>query len=610
MPAGSPTSVPGVWSADAAEQHPTTRTVPRSGEGVAGSLLHPLPCSPMLQELADDRRLPAWLKSVCRGTEMGELVLAHDWSATALGAPADWSIGLRTAVSVCLSSRFPMLVVWGPELVKIYNDGYRPILGRDKHPGALGASAAGVWPEIWDTIGPLFHDVMATGVPTWHEHEPLMIERNGFTEECFFVWSYSPLFDDDGTIGGVLDVVTETTDAVVAQRRLSTLTMLGAALVDAEQVTDVCVRAITALSSASDDLCSAEIHLMVGDDLARVASNRREDSSGGDDRLWPAADTLRAVALDRTPVVIGGDAGTPVGTMPAGEYLLPLGDEHAGVQGVLVLELNQHRPFDDGYSRFLRLLATTIGSSLESSFRRAMQLGEYRHISDTLQAAMLQPASDLPTVAARYLPAVGNLAVGGDWYDVIDLGHDHRAVVVGDCVGHGLQAATVMAQLRSAARAMLLEGRDPAAVLDGLDLFAATLDGADCATVVCVVVDRATDVVTYSRAGHPPPLLVSGSRARWLDDAGGAPLTIDSGPRVNATLRLHADDVIVCYSDGLVERRGESLDLGLARLADAALRHRGSSVQHLADALLRELIPDGAADDVVLVVKSLPAERH
>eukprot|EP01036_Dinobryon_divergens_P049384 gene49384-66171_t len=237
----------------------------------------------MQQDRPDDAPLPAWLVSVCEGTEMGELMLAHDWSATTLGTPDTWSIGLRTAVSVCLSSRFPMLVVWGPELVKIYNDGYRPILGRDKHPGALGAPASAVWPEIWSTIGPLFHDVMATGVPTWHEHEPLMIERNGFTEECFFIWSYSPLFDDDGTIGGVLDVVTETTDEVVAQRRLSTLTMLGAALVDAEQVTDVCVRAIAALSSAADDVRSAEIHLMVGDDLARVASTRREDG-GGDDR--------------------------------------------------------------------------------------------------------------------------------------------------------------------------------------------------------------------------------------------------------------------------------------------------------------------------------------
>jgi len=118
---------------------------------------------------------------------------------------------------------------------------------------------------------------------------------------------------------------------------------------------------------------------------------------------------------------------------------------------------------------------------------------------------MLKPVSDLPTVAARYLPAVGRLAVGGDWYDVISIGNRQRGLIVGDCVGHGLEAATVMAQLRSAARAMILEGRDPAAVLEGLDTFASSIEGAACATVVCAVFDRNKRTLTYARAGHPPP---------------------------------------------------------------------------------------------------------
>jgi hypothetical protein len=550
----------------------------------------------------------AWLASVCRGSDMGDMVLAHDWAATSLGHPSTWSIGLRTAVSMCLTSRFPMLVVWGPDLVKIYNDGYRPMLGRDKHPAALGAPARDVWPEIWDVVGPMFHDVMETGVPTWHEHEPLMIERNGFMEECFFMWSYSPLFDDDGSIGGVLDVVTESTGAVISQRRLSSLTALGASLVGADQVTDVCVRAIASLSAARSDVRSAEIHLVIDDHLVRVASNRRADSRRPATEHHTSA-ALLEVALGDVSIIVGGSEN---GSMPAQEFVVPLGSDRSsghGVQGVLVVELNEACPFDDEYARFLRLVAATIGNSLDSSFRRTTELGEYRHISDTLQAAMLQPASDLPTVAARYLPATGNLAVGGDWYDVIELGPDHRAVVVGDCVGHGLLAATAMAQLRSASRAMLLEGRTPAAVLDGLDLFAATLDGASFATVVCAVIDRSEDVVTYASAGHPPPLLIGPTGTSWLDGSRGAPLTIDTGERMNATRQLHADDVIILYSDGLIERRGESLDVGLQRLADAAQLHRGSSVQHLADALLSELIPDGAEDDVVLVVKTLPAGR-
>ena len=526
---------------------------------------------------------------------MGRRVAAFDWAATSLGDPATWSIGLRNAVATCLTSRFPMLVVWGPDLVKIYNDGYAPILGA-RHPDALGRPAAQVWPEIWHLIGPDFDAVVTTGEPTWHEHELLMLERNGYAEECYFVWSYSPLFDDDGSIGGVLDVVTESTQEVVARRRLSTLTDLGAALVDAEQVTDVCVRAVAALAMHRDDLASVAIHLLVGDELVRIATNGRE----------PVVDTatLAEVATNSSPLVLGA---TTLG--PADATVVPIGKPHGGVRGVMVAGLNPARPFDPPYAQFLDLVSAAIGDALEAAFRRASEMGEYRRISDTLQAAMLQPASDLPTVAARYLPAVGSLAVGGDWYDVIDLGSHRRAVVVGDCVGHGLAAATVMGQLRSAARAMLLEGRRPGEVLEGLDLFADTLAGAFCATVVCAVIDRDSDCVEYSRAGHPSPLVVSVAGHRWLDGALGAPLAVETGvARDTAVMHLDPDDVLLLFSDGLVERRGELLDVGLARLAAVAHEHVGESVQHMADAVLLELLPEGATDDVVLVVKSLPAE--
>lgn len=538
-----------------------------------------------------------WLDRVCGDSELGRRVAGYDWSSTSLGHPSDWSVALRNAVATCMTTRFPMLVVWGQDLVKIYNDGYAPILGA-RHPGALGRPAAEVWPEIWDVIGPDFEQVMSTGTPTWHEHDKLILERNGYPEECFFVWSYSPIYDDDLTIGGVLDVVTETTQEVVAQRRLATLTALGIALVEAEQVTDVCVRAVNALARHRDDLSSAAIHLMVGDEPVRIATN------GRDAAVDPTM--LTRIAGERLPAIVGA-----TGRGPAEAVMVPVGRPLGGVQGVLVAGLNPERPFDERYAQFVDLVASSIGDALESTFRRASEMGEYRRISDTLQAAMLQPASDLPTVAARYLPAVGNLAVGGDWYDVIDLGRQRRAVVVGDCVGHGLVAATAMGQLRSAARAMLLEGRTPGEVIEGLDLFAATLDGGFCATVVCAVIDRATDIVSYARAGHPPPLVVCADGVTWLDDGLGPPIAMLAGEhRPTAEAQLAPDDVIVLYSDGLIERRGESLDVGLGRLADVAQAHHGSSVQQMADAVLHDLLPDGAADDVVLVVKVLPADGH
>jgi len=112
------------------------------------------------------------------GGEMGERMRAFDWSTSSLGEPAGWPGTLKTAVSICLSSRFPMLLWWGPELTMIYNDPYAPILG-DKHPGALGSSGQSVWPEIWDVIGPMLAGVMERGEATWSRDQLLVMNRNG-----------------------------------------------------------------------------------------------------------------------------------------------------------------------------------------------------------------------------------------------------------------------------------------------------------------------------------------------------------------------------------------------------------------------------------------------
>jgi hypothetical protein len=526
--------------------------------------------------------------------EMRDLIVGHDWSSTSLGPPDQWSVALRTAVGLCLSSRFPMLVVWGTDLIKIYNDGYRPLLG-DKHPGALGAPAMEVWPEIWDRIGPMFDDVMTTGRPTWSEHEPLVVERHGYREEGFFTYSFSAVHDDDGTVGGVLDVVTETTDMVVAQRRVESLTALSTALISAEQVTDVCLRAASALAGSPADIQGADLYLMLEHEPVLVASNRRRPVLPVDPRVVAAA------AQSGETIVIGESTD---GVEPAEHAVLSTSGLSGGASGAMVVTLDPRRGFDASYRSFLNVVAGTIGSALDNAYRRSDVLGEYQRISETLQRAMLTPASALPWIAARYLPAVDSLAVGGDWYDVIELAHDRRALVVGDCVGHGLEAATVMTQLRSAARAMLLDGGDPAAVLEGLDAFAASTSGAMCSTAACAVIDHHDQVITYALAGHPPPLLISPTESTWLDSARGLPLAVDSSrPRENATMQLERGDMLVMYSDGLVERRDESFDVGLERLRTAAEHRYGSAADTVADGLLNDLLSDGTADDIVLVVK-------
>ena len=109
-------------------------------------------------------------------------------------------------MSICLNSRFPMLVWWGPELVMLYNDAYRQLIG-GKHPAALGQPGRECWPEIWHVIGPMLDAVLARGEATWSEDLMLPLERKGFAEECYFTFSYSPIRDEAGEVGGVFCAV-------------------------------------------------------------------------------------------------------------------------------------------------------------------------------------------------------------------------------------------------------------------------------------------------------------------------------------------------------------------------------------------------------------------
>jgi signal transduction histidine kinase len=150
--------------------------------------------------------------------EMAARCRDFDWASTPLGPASGWSHSLRTAVGVVLSCRNPMFLWWGDSLVQIYNDAYRPSLGRgDRHPRALGARGKEFWTDIWETIGPQIEAVMQRGESTWHEDQYLPIERNGRTEDVWWTYSYSPVRDDDGRVGGVLVVCQETTQRVLGE---------------------------------------------------------------------------------------------------------------------------------------------------------------------------------------------------------------------------------------------------------------------------------------------------------------------------------------------------------------------------------------------------------
>ena len=173
--------------------------------------------------------------------EMRARCRALDWGATPFGPVAAWSRSLRTTAALVLASRTPMFLWWGPALAQLYNDAYRPSLGEsrgpeDRHPSALGACGPACWPEIWDVIGPQIAQVMGGGEATWHEDALAPIWRNGALEDVWWTYSFSPVLDDDDTVGGVLVTCQETTARVRAEqereRLLSALELGRARLAD------------------------------------------------------------------------------------------------------------------------------------------------------------------------------------------------------------------------------------------------------------------------------------------------------------------------------------------------------------------------------------------
>ncbi|MBC7975362.1 MAG: hypothetical protein H7138_10280, partial [Myxococcales bacterium] len=161
------------------------------------------------------------------GGESGALMRGIDWSASPLGRPERWPRNLQVLVPVILASQFPMRILWGAEMIMLYNDSYRPILGESKHPAAMASRTQDHFSEVWSTVGPMFERVRAGEAIALYD-TLLPLDRNGYLEECYFTLSYSPIPGDDGIIGGVLGVVHETTRRVLGDRRLATLRALSA----------------------------------------------------------------------------------------------------------------------------------------------------------------------------------------------------------------------------------------------------------------------------------------------------------------------------------------------------------------------------------------------
>jgi PAS domain-containing protein len=153
--------------------------------------------------------------------EMADRVRGFDWAATSLGAIEGWPEPLVTSVNILLGSRHPLFLWWGPDLIQVYNDAYRPSFGEGKHPRALGQTARECWSEIWEYLESRIDVVMREGQATWYEDQYVPILRNGRLEEVYWTWSDSPVRDAEGRILGIFVACSETTNRVLAERELS-----------------------------------------------------------------------------------------------------------------------------------------------------------------------------------------------------------------------------------------------------------------------------------------------------------------------------------------------------------------------------------------------------
>lgn len=323
--------------------------------------------------------------------------------------------------------------------------------------------------------------------------------------------------------------------------------------------------------------------------------------------------TFGRLAVERRTALLVGDELPLTETVPVGEaaddqapiaclLVVPLvtSDE---LLGLIVLGATAEDRFDAGDLELLTLAADRMAIAID----HVQRFAHGRQLVETLQRSLLPgrlPHHPRLELAARYLPSGLAPQIGGDWYDALELDRDRTAVMIGDVVGHGVRAATTMSELRNALRAFAVEGHGPAAALHQLDrVVHATFGPGMIATVLFLVIDASKGTVSISRAGHPPPALrTAGGEIRFLETGSTLPLGIDD--RVcpdEAEYTVSPGDTLRLFTDGLVERRRESITTGFDRLRHA-FTSAPTDVEELCDYILERTVSEQASHDDIAVL--------
>ena len=317
------------------------------------------------------------------GGQLGELIRAFDWSTTPLGPMEAWPQSLKTTISLMLNSQHPMWVGWGPEITFLYNDAYIHVLGQAKHPWALGLPAEAVWAEIWHYCGPLAINVFQQGQAVMIDDVQLFMRRApDFLEEVFYSFSYSPVRDESGAVGGLFCPSSDVTAKTISARRLKTLSELAAKALVQKTPATACATAAAILERNLDDIPFALLYLTDpnGDRVALESFTRLPDDSplaapvietgpGAPGGIWEIGEVLaqsrsRIVGTRKLDFPFKGAADQPIGQA----IVLPLTahDQERPI-GVLVAGVNPTRRLDEDYQTFFQLVAGQIATAIANA---------------------------------------------------------------------------------------------------------------------------------------------------------------------------------------------------------------------------------------------------
>ena len=589
-----------------------------------------------------------------RTREARRLAAHSDWAATPLGARSLWPPQLEAAWEIALECPLPVALLCGAELTMLYNDAFRDLLG-SKHPSAFGQSARTVVAEIWDDprVGPLLERTFAEGESFLDEGSELRLDRgrgsvaghgtgsqggsrdgsqegpDDGTDVGYFLRSGSPVLAEDGSVLAVLHVIVETTSAIGRARAVA---KLAAQLAVAVTVDDVCKVVLRQAMVAFDGLSVSICLPSPGPASWRMARRHRIEQLSPDEERLPLI--WSELGEDMSATIAQAIARGEPYLSDNGE-IVAVPTKAGGRDSALVIQ-REAAPVPHDVMAVLAPFRELVGDALG----RAVVYDAERTTAELLQRTLLPPnlpQSDAISIAARYEPVSEGTVAGGDFYDSFFLPDGRLAVVIGDVVGRGVMAATVMGQVRAAVRGAALTNSEPASVMNALDRVVWDLDalwpasmplgsprarpgmafgGELFVTMLYGTVDPETGDVVLASAGHPLPALLFGhasreegqSRAMLLTVPVGPPLGIE-GVRPAHHLTLGVGDMLVCFTDGLLERRGEAFDEGEARLlkvlSDMPPGSPRSVAQHVMDSMLQT---SGQEDDcAVLAVGRSPA---